>query len=107
MDISYLFPPTCLLNHFILICSTVLHLHETSPKIQSDTSIPIMLIWIQWILSCLMVSAELKAHVFSDRIYMKERARSMALVSQNLQVLSLQGKVISLTAYVTATEGKS
>ena len=54
-----------------------------------------------------MVSAELKAHVFSDRIYMKERARSMALVSQNLQVLSLQGKVISLTAYVTATEGKS
>lgn len=46
-----------------------------------------------------MVLAELKAQVFSDCIYIKERGCSM--VSQNLQVLPLQGKVISLTAYVT------
>lgn len=101
MDISYLFPPTRLLNHFILICSTLLHLHETSPKIQGDTSIPIMLIWIQQVLASLMVSAELKAQNFSDHIYMKERACSTAVVSQDLQVLSLQGKVVSFTEYVT------
>lgn len=48
-----------------------------------------------------MVSAELKAQNFSDHIYMKERACSTAVVSQDLQVLSLQGKVVSFTEYVT------
>lgn len=100
MDIPYLCSPTHLLNNFFSVCSMVLHLHETSPKIQGDTSSPMMLIWIQGTLTCLMVSAELKAQVFSECIYMKKRKCSMALVSQNLQVPSLQGKVISLTAYV-------
>lgn len=49
------------LNNFILICSTVLNLHEASPKIQGVTSIPIMVIWIWWMPACLMVSAQLKA----------------------------------------------
>lgn len=70
-------------------------------KFKAGTSMSIILIWTQWIIACLMISARVKAQVFSDHVYTKERRCSMALVSQNLQVLSLKGKAISLTAYVT------
>lgn len=69
-------------------------------KFKAGTSIPIFLIWTQWVFACLTISARLKAQDFSDPIYMKERRCSMALLSQNLQVLSLQGKAFSLKAYV-------
>lgn len=59
-----------------------------------------MFIWLKGTLICLMVSAELKAEDFSEGIYMKQRGYSMGLVSQNLQVPSFQGNIISLTAYV-------
>lgn len=47
-----------------------------------------------------------KAQFFSDLIYMKEKRCSMARVSHNLQVLSLQGKVIFLRANVMELQGR-
>lgn len=59
-----------------------------------------MLVWIKGTLICLMVSAELKAQDFSECIFLKQRRYPMALAAQNFQVQSLQGNIISLTAYV-------
>lgn len=75
-------------------------------KFKAGTSISIVLKRTQWILACLLILAELKAQFFSDLIYMKEKRCSTALVSQNLLALSLQGKVILLTANVMELQGR-
>lgn len=102
----------CLWTHFstlllrifwIILFWSALHCYlytKLALKFKAGTSILIFLIWTQWLFACLMISAGLKTQVFSDPIYMKEKRRFMTLLSQNLRLLSLQGKAFSLKAYV-------